>query len=108
MALFAPRPPMPFKEPIVKRKMYPYTGVAVISHNISLKNTAHTQNADFVKNLKEYDMPPPEKKETPQERRKKRKTKLDDRHGKRLKLQKDKWDPKHPENPDMTKVVHNH
>jgi len=86
MALFAPRPPVTFKEPITKRKMYPYTGVA-----------------GFVQKLKDYNHPPPEKKETPQEKKKKRKAKHKERHEKRIKIHTDKFNPNHPDNTEMTK-----
>uniref|UniRef100_A0A7S2TF05 U1 small nuclear ribonucleoprotein 70 kDa n=1 Tax=Lotharella oceanica TaxID=641309 RepID=A0A7S2TF05_9EUKA len=86
MALFAPRPPIPYKEPITKRKMYPYSGVA-----------------GFVQKLKDYDHPPPVKKETPQEKKKKRKVKAKDRHEKRIKIQTEKYNPSHPDNTNMTK-----
>eukprot|EP00466_Bigelowiella_natans_P001879 jgi/Bigna1/41889/e_gw1.57.32.1 len=86
MSLFQPRPPIPFKEPVEKRKMYPYSGVAA-----------------FVKNLKEYNHPPPEKKETPIERRKKRVAKKKDRHEKRVASQSGRWNPNHPDNINMTK-----
>uniref|UniRef100_A0A6V3LES6 U1 small nuclear ribonucleoprotein 70 kDa n=1 Tax=Lotharella globosa TaxID=91324 RepID=A0A6V3LES6_9EUKA len=86
MALFAPRPPIPYKEPIAKRKMYSYSGVA-----------------GFVQKLKDYDHPPPVKKETPQERKKKRKARAKESHEKRIKIQTDKYNPNHPDNTNMTK-----
>eukprot|EP00471_Norrisiella_sphaerica_P006604 CAMPEP_0184490736 /NCGR_PEP_ID=MMETSP0113_2-20130426/18687_1 /TAXON_ID=91329 /ORGANISM="Norrisiella sphaerica, Strain BC52" /LENGTH=289 /DNA_ID=CAMNT_0026874769 /DNA_START=17 /DNA_END=886 /DNA_ORIENTATION=- len=86
MALFAPRPPIPYKEPIVKRKMYPYSGVA-----------------QFVQNLKEFDKPRPEKQETPMEKKNKRQAKKKASHEKRLASQAGKWNPNHPDNVNMTK-----
>jgi len=84
MAFFQPRPPMPFKEPLPKRTLPGYHGVA-----------------EFVPHLFRP-VPPPVKHETREEKKERRRLKRDSRHTERVKRQLAKWDPKKEEN-DKTK-----
>lgn len=81
--MFQPRPPIPFKPPVEKRKLPALNGVA-----------------QFVERFKTYDHPPPQVQETPQDKRRKRLVKVAKSNEERLKRQIAKWDPKN--NPDAT------
>jgi len=77
MAFFQPRPPLEYKEPLIKKKMPPLHGVA-----------------QFVHRFKDVQNPEPVKAETAEQKKERRKGKKAKNAQERLKRQLSKWDPK--------------
>jgi len=82
LALFAPRPPVPFKAPMPMKSMPKLTGIAQFTQFFG----------------KEADRTPPEKHETPKERKKRLAAEKAAKHKKVLLEREKHWDPHHNDN----------
>lgn len=98
LALFAPRPPPPFKTPMPSKSMPKLTGIAAFLQEFTKEEANTNSNGDSKKDIIK---PVVIKYETPTEKKERQKKEKEDAHKAVLAEREKKWDPHN--NPNATK-----